>query len=92
MAPLSNLTSVNVPFKWKEQHQQAFDTMKKVIARDTILAFPDFTQPFHIYTDASDYQMGAVIVQNNRSIAFYLKSLHQLRQGILLQKRNCYPL
>ena len=75
LSPLSELTSVKVPFKWKEHHQQAFENMKKIISRDTVLAFTDFNQPFHIYTDASDYQMGAIIVQNNKPIAFYSKKL-----------------
>ena len=32
LAPLSELTSLKVPFKWKQNHQDAFDSMKKVIA------------------------------------------------------------
>ena len=76
LTPLSELTSLKVPFKWKPQHEEAFENMKKVIARETILAFPDFDKPFHIYTDASDYQMGAVIVQDNKPIAFYSKKLN----------------
>jgi hypothetical protein len=27
-----------------------------------ILCYPDFNNPFHLYTDASDHQLGAVIM------------------------------
>ena len=76
LAPLSELTSKKAIFKWLPKHQQAFDEMKKIIARETILAFPDFSQPFHIHTDASDVQMGAVISQNDKPIAFWSKKLN----------------
>jgi hypothetical protein len=41
--------------------------------------YPDFNKPFHIHTDASHYQLGAVISQDNRPIAFYSDKL-QLAQ------------
>ena len=49
------------PWRRDETHQQAFDNAKKTIARDVILAYPDYSEPFEIYTDASTRQLGAVI-------------------------------
>ncbi len=40
-----------------------------------MLAYPDFSKPFEIYTDASTRQLGAVVVQNNRPIAFFSRKL-----------------
>ena len=62
--------------KWLPKHTQAFDNMKQIMAREVILAFPDFNKPFHIYTDASDTQLGAVITQEGKPIAFYSKKLN----------------
>ena len=54
------------------KEQKAFEEIKAVISQETLLAFPDFTKTFHIYTDASDYQLGAVIMQEGKQLAFYL--------------------
>src|SRR6476661_507379 len=45
--------------------------MKRVITRETLLAYPDFKEVFEIHTDASLYQLGACISQNGKPIAFY---------------------
>jgi hypothetical protein len=39
------------------------------------LAYPDFTKLFGIYTDASTMQLGSVITQGNRQIAFFSRKL-----------------
>jgi hypothetical protein len=56
-------------------HQQAFDNVKATIAKEVVLAYPNFTKPFEIYTDASITQLGAVITQGNRPIAFFSRKL-----------------
>ncbi len=63
------------PWRWESIHQQVFDNVKATIAKKVVLAFPDFTKPFEIYTDASTMQLGAVITQGNRPIAFFSRKL-----------------
>ena len=63
--------SKEAKYKWTDEHQHAFEQVKKVVSKETLLAYPDFNQPFEIHTDASDYQLGSVISQNNKPIAFY---------------------
>jgi hypothetical protein len=38
-----------------------------------LLCYPDLNKPvlFHLYTDASDHQLGAVIMKDKNPIAFY---------------------
>ncbi len=59
-----------VPCHWDEVHQRAFDHVKATIAKDVVLAYPEYSKVFKIYTDASSKQLGAVISQDNRPIAF----------------------
>ena len=60
LAPLTALTSGKVKWKWTDEHQKAFDEMKRVITRETLLAYPDFNKPFDIHTDASLLQLAPV--------------------------------
>ena len=68
------------PFYWSDVHQKAFDDVKATIARDVVLAYADYSLPFEIYTDASNRQLGAVITQNNRPIAFFSRKLTEAQQ------------
>jgi hypothetical protein len=63
------------PWQWESIHQQAFGNVKATIAKEVVLAYPDFTKPFEIWTDASTMQLGSVITQGNRSIAFASRKL-----------------
>jgi hypothetical protein len=81
LAPLTSLSGKTAKWIWTEECEQAFEAIKRSIARETLLNFPDFNKEFHIYTDASDFQLGAVIMQDNKPLAFYSRKLnkHQRR-------------
>ena len=66
---------------WKPIHQKAFDEMKAIIVADAINAFPDYSITFHVYTYASDLQLGAAIIQRAKPIAHYIKKLTQAQQN-----------
>ena len=76
LATLTSLTSTESKWDWTDKHQKSFSAIKNVILHKTLLSYPDFTKPFNIHTDASDYQLGAVISQNNKPIAFHSKKLN----------------
>jgi hypothetical protein len=65
---------------WEAEHQKAFEAAKTTIARDVVLAYPDFNDVFEVYTDASSRQLGAVITQKNRPIAFFSRKLSEAQQ------------
>ena len=75
LRPLTAITPHKVKFKWTNLEQKAFDDIKRAISQDTLLAYPEFNKRFDIYMDASDYQLGAVISQNGKPIAFYSRKL-----------------
>jgi hypothetical protein len=65
----------NSPCHWDGINQEAFDQVKATICQDVVLAYPDFSKPFEIYTDASATQLGAVITQDSRPLAFFSRKL-----------------
>jgi len=88
LAPLSKLTSKTVKWQWTEVEQRAFETMKCIIARETLLVYPDFNKPFIIHTDASHSQLGAVISQDNKPIAFYSRKLNPAQKRYTTTERE----
>ncbi len=62
-------------WRWESINQQVFDNVKATITKEVVLAYPDFTKSFKIYTDASTMQLGAVITQGNRPITFFSRKL-----------------
>ena len=76
LAPLTKLCSKEAKWVWGDEQQKAFNDMKKVISRETLLVYPQFDKEFVIHTDASHTQLGAVISQDGRPIAFYSRKLN----------------
>jgi hypothetical protein len=71
VAPLHVVTSVKQGFQWGGKQQQAFDTLKEKISSAPVLALPNLRQPFEIQIDASNYAMGAVLLQYGKPICFH---------------------
>jgi hypothetical protein len=63
------------PWHWDEVNQRAFNHINANIAKEVVLAYPDYSKVFEIYTNASSKQLGAVITQENRPIAFFSRKL-----------------
>ena len=76
LAPLTALTSKKKPYKWEDEHEKCFHAIKRIIGREVLLAYPDFNAPFDIHTDASKTQLGAVISQSGKPIAFFSRKLN----------------
>jgi hypothetical protein len=79
---LTSLTSSKVKFEWHSPHQQAFDKIEKVIGPEALLCYPDFNKPFHVYTGASNHQLGVVIMQDKKQnyySFFFEKAKYSLR-------------
>ncbi len=88
LAPLTKLCSTITKFEWGEAQQAAFDQMKKIISREVLLVYPNFSQPFEIHTDASHMQLGVVILQNGRPIAFYSRKLNDAQKCYTTTERE----
>ena len=88
LAPLNALNRKGVKYEWKPEHQRAFDNIKRVMAKDTLLHYPDFNKPFEIHTDASLHQIGAVITQEGKPVAFYSRKLRNGQHNYTTTERE----
>jgi hypothetical protein len=75
-------------YQWTKEADEAFQQIKKVISDQVMLTFPKFGEPFDIYTDASDCQLGAVISQNGKPIAFYSRKLTPTQKRYTVGERE----
>ena len=88
LAPLAKLTSKSAKWQWGPKEAQAFKMAKKIMAKEALLAYPDFNKPFVIHTDASHYQLGGVISQDGKPIAFYSRKLNDAQTRYTTTERE----
>jgi hypothetical protein len=73
-APLINLLKKSaITYEWKEACDEAFETFKGILVKAPVLKLPDF----EIHSDASNFTIGGVIVQDGRPVAFESKKLSE---------------
>jgi hypothetical protein len=77
--PLTNLLAKDVPFEFDDACLKSFNIFKKALISALIIQPPDWSSPFEIMCDASDYAMGAVFGQTkdkkHHAIAYASKTL-----------------
>ena len=61
--PLCELLRKSVEWKWGNEQQSAFEKIKRAPVSAPVLIRPDFSKPFQLHCDASDYAIGAVLTQ-----------------------------
>lgn len=54
---------VQEQWEWKEEQETAFNRLKELVTTAPVLAYPDYTKPFELHTDASSLGLGAVLYQ-----------------------------
>ncbi|GJV86721.1 putative reverse transcriptase domain-containing protein [Tanacetum coccineum] len=73
--PMTKLTQKKVAFEWGDKQEAAFQTLKDKLCSTPILALPQGAKNFIVYCDASHKGLGAVLMQNEKVIAYASRQL-----------------
>nr|GEW00543.1 hypothetical protein [Tanacetum cinerariifolium] len=76
-------------FKWSQEAQSAFETLKQALQTTPVLVLLDFSKPFIVEMDPSGHGIGAILSQAGQPVAFFLRSYHTIQtpeQQALLPK------
>ena len=94
--PLTNLTRKDVVFTWTPNCQEAFQALKAALVSPPILAYPDMTKSFRLFTDASATAVGALLTQEQngeeRAIQYLSHQLNPAQQRYAAIEREAYAI
>ncbi|KAL0541486.1 hypothetical protein IC582_021531 [Cucumis melo] len=66
---LTELLKKDVHWNWDPECQAVFDGLKQAMMEGPLLGIVDVTKPFEVETDASNYALEGVLLQNGHPIA-----------------------
>ncbi|GJY89492.1 putative reverse transcriptase domain-containing protein [Tanacetum coccineum] len=73
--PMTKLMQKKFAFEWGDKQEAAFQTLKNKLYSTPILALPQGAENFIVYYDASYKGLGAVLMQNEKVIAYASRQL-----------------
>ena len=79
--PITKLSKDKVPFNWGSEHQEAFNQMKREVAKVPILAYYNPRKETVLQTNTSIKGLGACLLQEDRPVYFARKSLTKAQRG-----------
>jgi len=75
VSPLTQLTRKDQPFSWTDKCKECFEEMKKRLTTTPIIIIPDTSRMFEVYCDASYQDLGCVLMQEKRPVAYASRQL-----------------
>ena len=94
--PLHKASETSSKFSWNTDAQHAFELLKQKLTSTPILAFPCLSEPFILYTDASQFAMGAVLAQvqegKERAICYASRTLSRAQSKYSPTRRELLAL
>jgi hypothetical protein len=76
------------PIKYTDEMQKGFNKMRLLMAASALAACPNHNKWFDIYTDASDFQLGACIIQEGRMVAYFSCKLTKSQQNYTTMEKE----
>ncbi|GKC85794.1 reverse transcriptase domain-containing protein [Tanacetum coccineum] len=89
---MTKLLEKDSVFDFNQECMKAFETLKEKLINAPIMVSPDWSQPFELMCDASDFAVGAVLGQREgkhfRPIHFSIKTLNNAQQNYTVTEKE----
>ena len=92
-ALLNKLLEKNIPIIWTEECTKAYQELKDLLLKEPVVAYPDFSVPFRLYTNASNIGLGAILAQKQegreRILCCPSRTINKSEQNYSATKKEC---
>ncbi|KAI3451352.1 hypothetical protein Pfo_008017 [Paulownia fortunei] len=88
VAPLMDLLKKGKIWEWSEKCQHAFDDLKAAVSSELVLALSDFDKPFELHTNALDFAIERVLMQEGHPIVFESHKLNHTERRYTIQEKE----
>jgi hypothetical protein len=91
-APVNDLTKKGVSFYWSAAQGHSFNTLIDKLTRAPLLQLPDFGKTFKLECDASGIEIGGVLLQEGKPIAYFSENLSEPSLNYSTYDKELYAL
>ena len=78
--PMTHLTQNNMKFVWSEAYENSFQLLKEKLTTAPVLTLPNGVDKFTVFCNASRVDLGCVLIQNGRVVAYASRQLKKHEQ------------
>lgn len=87
-APLTDLLKKDQGWAWSINCQRAFENLKRAVTEQPVLTLPNLERPFEVQTDASDFAIGGVLMQEGHPVAYESRKLNEAERRYTVQEKE----
>jgi hypothetical protein len=93
--PITDMLKKGHDLIWSEEAKQAFENIKRALSHSPILASPDYSRDFQIFSFASNHTIVCVLLQksmdgNEHPISYMSRSLQEFELKYKLMEKQAY--
>ncbi|KAL0394974.1 UNVERIFIED_CONTAM: hypothetical protein Slati_4463600 [Sesamum latifolium] len=85
---MTDLLKKTETWNWTPQCEVAVDNLKRAMVTDPVLALPDMSKSFVVETEALDFALGGILMQDDHPVAFESKKLKDVERRYSVHEKE----